>query len=355
MTACVRGHILLLCLLVAGMCARSSASWAPFVDPWQAEVSKSAGNDAASVTVEAEKATITVAERLRVRVNVAASPDVSVLMPPSSESLGQFQVISHSDAPPRLMRSGKTLHAREYVLEPFLDGTYTIPPIEVPYRREFTVPQRNGNGSPSDSMASGLLRTEPINISVISILPEADKQPHEDPVGALGQVRTIVEPPPDRGRTGLWVSLITGTLLAGVGFYIFRTRSGRRKETNECIRALEKLRVMSEATSLAIADEVALILRRCLAERCDPAAIGMTTDELLSAALRWRHLDSHESEALRECLLTCDAVRYAGEAPDPQRMRATVVNAEKIVRWLGRAPIVRPDAVSKPTRGAAAP
>ena len=85
-----------------------------------------------------DRAAMTVAESLKLSLEIEAREEVSVEFPPLSKELGGFSIADEREDLPRLLTPGTIRHGRVYTLEPFLAGDYTIPPLRVGFRKKAT-------------------------------------------------------------------------------------------------------------------------------------------------------------------------------------------------------------------------
>lgn len=149
---------------------------------------------ACSVRTRLDKASPTVADRVELVLEAACPSDLTVDWPAELTDVGTIagmHVLTH-DERSSTGPDSRAVHQRTYILEPFLPGARTIPPLEFRFR--------NAAG------ASCTLRTEAIELSVPSVLPEGTPPEPE--------LRGFIDPPP--ARTPWWIWAGAGAALLGV-------------------------------------------------------------------------------------------------------------------------------------------
>jgi len=113
------------------------------------------------IVVRIDKKEPTIADRIRLELEVTSDEDTKVTLPTLGAELSSFGIVDYTTSQPELTREGKVRQTRAYVLEPFLSGKYEIPPFKFPFTRG-TEPEH-------------LLETEAIPIEVKSLLPDDAK------------------------------------------------------------------------------------------------------------------------------------------------------------------------------------
>lgn len=245
---------------------------------------------------------INAAQRIHLVLRASAPDGYALTMPGAGEKLGGFSVVETRDQAPALL-AGRVVREVAFTLEPFLPGEYSIPALEVGYQQQ-------------SSGASGTAKTEPATISVTALVQDDVKL---DP----GPIRGVVAPE----RVGSWAAPILGALagaglISGAGIVAYRRR--RKGPHGPTVAAeLELLRAQTERAEVSIreaCDRGASLARRAAAGRLSGAE-AMTTEQLLAGAGSLG-LTSHETDGLRDFLIRCDDVRFAGASADaPQLAR----------------------------------
>lgn len=249
-----------------------------------------------------DRASMNVAQALRLRLRVEAAQGVRVDLPAPQEKLGGFLVASVHDDPPILGADGtapRTTLERTFTLEPFLPGTYEVPAIEVPWSRPATGEQ-------------GAARTAPAGVRVLSLLPDTPATSSLDP----GPIRGAYEPTPPRSwRPALLLGAgaLAGLALGGAGLWALR-----RRRAGDPIAVLEERvgrlspSLPAGVTAHRACDEIATCIRLALADRIHPGAPSLTPAEMAA----WPTSPSAKELVGRaaEILARLDAARFAGGA-----------------------------------------
>ena len=119
------------------------------------------------MTVTADRNRITIAERLRLTIEVFAEDGVDIEMDDPGEKLDEFQIRDFTNHPAAPVEGGRRW-TRTYDLDIFLSGEYSIPEIEarfIDHREEYSVRLENRSHT-----REGAIRTEPFTIEVTSLL-----------------------------------------------------------------------------------------------------------------------------------------------------------------------------------------
>jgi hypothetical protein len=255
-----------------------------------------------TLTERLDHTQINVAQRVHLLLRASVPDGYALTMPSPGEKLGGFSIVESSNQPPALLY-GRLVREVAFTLEPFLPGEYSIPAFEIGY-------QRQSGG------ANGSAKTEPVTIRVAALVQDDAKL---DP----GPIRGVIAPE----RVGSWAAPILGAiagagLISGAGIVAYR-RHRKRPGGPTVAEQLELLGAQTERAEVSIreaCDRGASLARRAAADRL-PGAGAMTTEQLLVGAGALG-LTSHEIDGLRDFLVRCDEVRFAGASADaPQLAR----------------------------------
>ncbi|MFT5423569.1 MAG: hypothetical protein ACI89L_001349 [Phycisphaerales bacterium] len=208
----------------------------------------SASRDGASLVATADQTTLRTVDRLTLTIQ-ATAPAGMVVRDVALDAEGAGWTVVDQPLPEAsLNEEGRAVRTDTLVLEPFLDGEYTIPPILA----SFAAP-----GAPG----SVQLTTTPIAIRVESVLPE------EASVDDLAAPAGPIDPPAAAPRpTSPWV--VGGAALAGVGVLavlvvLVRARLAR-EPLPDFAGELRLLRAHPTPDAEHDRDRLASILRRAL-------------------------------------------------------------------------------------------
>jgi len=289
------------------------------------------------VEVRIDRTSIYAFEHITLMVRVTSPPDTQIEMPLGAQqqpaggaTLGDFAIASVIDDAPissGTPESPATTRTRRLLLEPFLPGEYTIPPIEVPWRK-------------LDGSARGSIRSAAIQVKVTSKLPE---EAAAAPVSSLdtGELRSEYTPPGGRGGWGVIIGLAAGVAVVG-GAWLFVAQR-RRGVTVDPLAACEaKLAAWphdgSDTAQGMLTDAVVQACRAALADRVDPMAAACTGHEL-TAVLQSSAADDH-ARRMVAIVLEMDESRFSGASLEPDRRRELLSQTLAAVRGLRSRPSV---------------
>ena len=254
---------------------------------------------------------LTIADHLDLLIEAKARDGYVVELPKFGDKLDQFGIVDYSNPSVELEGDGTVVTRRIYELEPFLSGTYRIPPMTVTFRQE------------GDSLIHSV-ESDTISINVLSILP-ADR--------AELEMKDIIGPasiPASR----LWIYILAGSLIvaAGVIFLVFFLR--RKKEAEVRIISaheiafgrLERLLaegLIDEKRYGEFTERVSDILRHYIEDRFGLRAPERTTEEFIIEVGDGLPVDSGRKDILKDFLLHCDLVKFAALKPSAEDVKRT--------------------------------
>ena len=327
----------LLCVVGAWLALLSGcagAGGAPGGDPaavveWQ--VQGSAAADGAALAVRLDRDRITTAQWVTLEVEVHAAEGRAVRLPaPAAVEGGALRVERVHTAPPELVEDGTVRWLRRFELQPFLAGDYTVPALQVSVAG---VP-----GAGTEPAADTNLTTEPIPVTVVSVIDAAEPAPRPravpDPVAVAPRATQIVL------FAGLGLA-VAGAAAAALFWWRRRAARIRAREAfvpphEAALRALRELAAgdLPERDPLAFHHAVADVLRRYLERRFAVRAPERTTEELMLIVAGADWLDDVQRRALRAFLARCDQVKFAGARPPAPAARGLIDTASDLVTAL---------------------
>ena len=284
-----------------------------------------------SLTMQLSSTNITIAEQLELVLQAAIPEEYEVEMPGYTTTLGDFSVDDYHTIPPRM--TGATGNARilvqkTFILEPYLPGTYTIPPLTIMYQEI------------KDGAEENKLTTEEVQISVTSFLPD-DKGNLQ-----IKDIRPPEELPLDIARL-LWLAgiLLSIFTLAIAGFLYWRKKQDKKEDVIIQISpdeiAFKELDTLL-AEDLLASGKVKLfhlrisdILRRYIENRFGLKAPERTTEEFLTELTRdmqmQKALLGDHKRLLGEFLNQCDLVKFAKHEPSIEESGKTVTVCREFI------------------------
>lgn len=223
------------------------------------------------VTVSVDRAEVRTVDRVEVTIEVtrpAGMPVTVVESDWSDPEWGGWTVAGRRSSEPWSMGDGRLGQRHVVVLEPFLEGAYRIPPVEV----------RTGAQS---------VATAALELRVVSVLDEED-------AGRLAEAAPVINPGDERtGGTGL----VVGAVLVTLGAFAVAWRLGWARGAPTDSPALTPLDA----------------LRRVAAGGGeDPDALGVVHRAL-------EHLSPNAGDGLRSLAARCERARFAPGSSDDAR------------------------------------
>ena len=229
---------------------------------------------------------------------------------------------THSITAVAVDASGNTSNSRALALEtPPLPDAVPRPEVLIsqPGRMEPGVTLFNVIRTGDDGEAVVTIHTEPVDLTVTSVLAGAEQAPR------LQEVAEPMPAPPRVGRLLLIAALaIVAAGLAAAVVVIVRRRAARRAARAAIVppheAALHALRELAaddllHRDLLAFHTAVAAIVRRYLEQRFGVRAPERTTEELMFILNGGSWLDDPQRRALHAFLAQCDQVKFARARP----------------------------------------
>ncbi len=301
--------VVVFCFLFAASCSKSVKQQTSSTKEGTAGIHEVYESGPASLTLDADKKEMTVADRLNLTITMVVDEDYEVTMPDLAGRLEQFGIVDWHTTQPELMDSGKKRITRTYVLEPFLSGDYKIPPMEASFYRK------------AEGEAKGhSISTSEITIKVNSILP-ADMKDMK-----LNDIKPPVPYPADYRK---WLLAGGGALLcAAAGMMTWLYLKRRRKVVDAravmlppheiAYRELDALsaeNLIERGQIKLYYQRVSGILRRYIENRFGLRAPEQTTEEFLAGLDMDRGFPDNYRPLLRTFLRHCDLVKFAEFRP----------------------------------------
>jgi hypothetical protein len=298
-------------------CKKKDESNGPAGEKGSAGIHESWGRGPVTVKLDADRKEITIADRLTLKITVISDEDDEIELPAFGAELDQFGIVDYHTTGPELMGEGKKKIGRSYILEPFLSGDYTIPPMKIRFRE----PDKAGGESHE-------IMTEKISIKVKSLLPGDRKKMklHE------------ISPPMDLPRSAaLWVWIgIGGCILAvagTTGFIIVRKKRRASDRSEPKIPAHELAfaeleRLVSEDLARkgeikSFYQRISDILRHYIENRFGINAPEQTTEEFLTGLRSRKDFSKDHNTLLKNFLHHCDLVKFAEHQPRTEDIQNT--------------------------------
>lgn len=271
---------------------------------------KSFHGTAATVTQRTSSDQLSMADELTTILDISFPEGSRVTISQDEFAPNSLAISSSEQQPPTLdTTTGMLQESSVFHLVPFLPGAYSLPAYTI------TV-------SMPDGVSSETIRTEPIPITVTSVLLPTDDQK---------EIADILPPLPadDLFRRALvWGLIAAGIALAAVLFWLLLHR--RKNRAIAPPAPLPPHRVASAALDRLLADhhagrvdtnqfflELSAILRHYIEAGFAIRASEQTTEEFLATVGRGNTLLAPHKALLHDFLSLCDLVKFARHLPLP--------------------------------------
>jgi hypothetical protein len=273
-------------------------------------------------TLKVNKKEITIADRLRLDLEVRANEEYEVQLPEFGEKLEEFAICDYSAPSPQLVEDGLVLSRKSYELEPFLSGEYKIPPMRVTFWKKGEEEKHE-------------VASEELAITVTSLLPEQ----------ADGLTIKEIAPPvefPKPARLWLYVSVGAVALGAGgIGAFLFWRRrrltpatvvtKAAHEVAYEELETLLAERLVERGERKGFYVQLSSILRHYIENRFSLRAPERTTEEFLADLRATDVLMPAHKDLLKEFLEHCDMVKFAEHSPTNDEIQKTFDACKRFV------------------------
>ncbi len=277
-----------------------------------------------NLTLFVSEKEITVADRLKLTIQVVSVENYEIELPEFEKSLERFAIVDYKAQQAELVGKNKKKIKCSYLLEPFLSGDYTIPSMKVKFRK------KDGAGD-----ETGEIETDAMTIRVTSLLSGKmeDLKLHE------------IRPPVAIPRSYAFLIWIVIAIVA-VSAVIFAVMLRRRKRTNQgtvdeylsahviAFSELEELardRLPEKGEVKIFYHRISNILRRYIEKRFGLRAPEQTTEEFLAGFDADTNLDKSFKPLLRKFLVQCDLVKFAEHRPAGDDIDKTFDNCRAFI------------------------
>lgn len=271
-------------------------------------IHKSVERGPIKVTLDIDKKSISIADRITLTIGVNIEEDYDVKLPAFGDKLEQFGIVDYHDKQPELTANNRKELSRSYILEPFLSGDYKIPPMKILFYK-----------SGEEKTNSHEIETPEAVVKVRSLLPEDLKKL---------KLNDIIPPLPYPRSYKIWIisgtALLVLLLIAG-GFFYYRYRISERDAPGTRLKAHEvaynELKALVDE-NLVEKGEIKLfylrlsaIVRHYIENRFGLRAPEQTTEEFLFGLEKTDDFPDEYKPLLNKFLRHCDLVKFARFQP----------------------------------------
>jgi len=283
------------------------------------------------MTVRADKDQITIAEKLKLTIEIDAAEGVDVEMPAFGDKLDEFQIREFRDDPDIPTGKGRRWQ-QEYVLDIFLSGDYHIPPITAKFTDRRT-PQQ-GHAATTQPVV-GEISSPPLTIKVTSLL-EGDFDPTD-----YRDIKSTVELPTP--PSWAWIYWLTGTAVVVVaivtGIWLWKRRIRIIEEriipphewAREQFARLRDEHLIEQNQVRLFYYRLTGIVRQYIERRFTVMAAEQTTEEFLRTVKDHPSLGTIHRGSLSAFLQAGDMVKFARYQPESAEIEKALETAETFV------------------------
>ena len=280
--------------------------------------------DAAPLAVSLDISATQVAtiDLVELRLRVEAPGSYQVIMPNVEANFGEFTLFDFQATVPQ--PGGESVWEEIYSLEPFLAGAYEIPPLEIEYVTDARIEDRR------------VLQTDPIPITVTSILPESDEIPE------LADIA-----PPAAWPASIWTWLAPTLALAFCAILLAALVERRRKRKTApattsgpppheiAWRELEALlqeNLPAKGEMVQFYTRLTGILRRYIEGRFHIHAPRQTTEEFMETMRGNGAFDSAQQSLLESFFTAGDLAKFAQWLPAEETANESAEHCKSFLR-----------------------
>jgi len=279
-----------------------------------------------TVIFDIDRKEISTADRLNLHIQVIWDEGYEVKLPGFGEKLEQFGIVDYHTTRPELTGNNKTKITRSYVLEPFLSGDYSIPPMKIKCWK------KEEKGSDKHE-----IETAKIVIKVTSLFPDKMEGMR------LHDIKSPVALP---RSYALWIgSGIIGAVLAIFGLITFGILRKRRQAEMAyakqmipphelAFKELEQLlseRLIEKGKIKLYYQRISDILRRYIESRFGINAPEQTTEEFLEGLDTQHNFPDKYNVLLKNFLIYCDLVKFAEHQPANEDIANTLESCKEFI------------------------
>ncbi len=235
-----------------------------------------------------------------------------------------FTLLNYEDGAPVLLDDGRVRRERTYFLEPFLEGPYTIPSLEIRFGTEKEA---------EDTWHR--LDTDSLTITVASVLAPDAEPALQDILGPVS-----VQNPTPWGWYTLWTLLLLSALGYAYYYRFVRVVPGppppppvpAHTRALEALEAIQQEKLVEKGLYKEYYIRVSDVLRRYMEDQFGLHASEHTTEEFLQDLQHNAVLALQEQLLLKEFLRHCDLVKFAKREPTSEEIQHTFDTCRQFVK-----------------------
>lgn len=274
--------------------------------------------------VKASSTTINTAQTLTLTLISESASGWMAHLPAVGDKLGRFSVAARVTHQPTLSGGTTTDREASFELEPFLPGSYVIPP--------FSVSATNGT-------TTKVISSDPIRVTVTSLVPNGAKEPLKLKALAGPVPEPSVWPEVIAGGAVL-IAVIAATVIMLIG-RIMRRRRERITAVPPWVRAtkdldrLVRLDLTMNGRHKEFYNRISLLVRRYIEELFEIKAPEQTTEEFLYS-VRYSSVLGRHRRFLGEFLAHCDLVKFSAYLPAQDEVHRAIRSCREFISSTSR-------------------
>ncbi len=274
------------------------------------------------VNFRIESKNITIADTLKIELEVIADGNWDIDMPGEADMLElteDFDIIDSDIPPAKLLDGDRRLYLCSFRLEPVNIGECAIQSFEIVYSKKET---DMGFGTNSDD-AIGLIvddeaetyLTDSFIITVTDIISDAESDQEISDIRDVQQLAVK--------RSYWWAYLIGGVLILAIIILVIRLMAKNKEQKRvrimkaahevayQALESLQRQKLIESGQTKQYYQQLNLILRRYIEDRFQLRAPEMTSHEFLDSMNASSAIGFEHRQMLSDFLSHCDLVKYA--------------------------------------------
>lgn len=276
------------------------------------------------MTIAVNRGEIALVERFKLTVEVVAARGIDVEMPRFGERVSGLAIRDYCEYPAESFE-GRWRRRREYRLDAFLPGEYTIPEMTATF-----VDRRASEDAPAEAE---------VTVNEFTVAVRSQVEGELDPL-VFRDIKGPVPLSSDRSWTwGTGGGLVVVVVLALVVIWVIRHRSREAPETvisahEWALGQLQSL-VDEQLVEHGFVHEfyfrLSMIVRRYIERRFDVTAMNRTTEEFVLETQGRPKLPVDYHGTVGSFLRACDMVKFARHAPHVREINEALNTARDFV------------------------
>ncbi len=273
-----------------------------------------------NVVATVDRNQVQIADPFELTIRASAPNETTISFPEFDKQIGAFDIVEAGQITKSADESDSDQQqwSQTFVLETIDSGEFEIPSIEV---------------SVSDAAGSRILRTDPVMVSVASVVEtNADLTKFNDIAGLID----VEEPQPNSSNL-LWIVAVVGVAIAALGLCGLLVANRPATLKTSTVWALGNLDRAGGNFA-----QVESILRGFLEEKLELPAASLPAASLIGA-LESRRVDAKQITDVKEILSVSERVKFGGLELSEQQNARLNESARALIEQLGATDLATSD------------